>query len=198
VDIAGLALVMITILTGRAQPLQGQKVLRGWRLSDHRPYRVDVTSWRNGTAQGEAVMFQRTSPSHHRPVQLLIETDDPSLTIADFTTFLEAGFDVTVCGGPDMLESCPALDGYPCPLVDSADVIVNEIRDSVTRHEIARTLRALTPDVPILVHVRPGREDTAPAGCIPLATTTSVNGQIAAIRKAAVNGDHARARAGTS
>jgi hypothetical protein len=145
----------------------------------------------------DAAMLQRTPLSRHRPVQLLIETDDPALTIADFTTFLEAGFDVTVCGGPDVSESCPALDGYPCPLVESADVVLNEIRDSITRHAIARTLRELSPDVPILVHVRPGREDTTPAGCIPLATTTSVSGQIAAIRKAAVSGDHVLARART-
>ena len=114
-------------------------------------------------------MRRRTEhPSH--TLRLVVESDDPTLAVADFVRFTSAGFDVTVCGGPDDTEPCPALRAEVCPLVEDADVVMNAMRDPELQRAVADGIRATSPNVALVVR--------APDD------VTSVNGQLARIRRA--------------
>jgi hypothetical protein len=89
-------------------------------------------------------------------MRLLIESDHPYERVADYVRFVDAGMDVVVCGGPAGDQTCAALDGQPCPLVDEVDAVLNDIEDEATRLAIAEGMRATAPDVPMIVLMRPG------------------------------------------
>jgi hypothetical protein len=140
----------------------------------------------------EAVMFQRTphrSPAvadrRRPPWLLLIESTEPGLDISDFTAFRNAGFEVSVCGGPatDAAE-CPVVRDEPCPLLAEADVVLFDLdSDPTTRSEVLAAMRANRPGLPVVVR------SNAPPGTAAhvdptIRATTSVNGQIAALHKA--------------
>jgi hypothetical protein len=137
-------------------------------------------------------MFQRTphrSPAvadrRRPPWPLLIESPESGLDISDFSAFRCAGFEVSVCGGPatDAAE-CPVVRGEPCPLLAEADVVLFDLdSDPSTRSDVLAALRANRPDLPIVVRSNdpPGRLAHADPT---IRTTTSVNGQIAALQKA--------------
>jgi hypothetical protein len=137
-------------------------------------------------------MFQRT-PHRSRaagdrrrpPWPLLIESPESGLDISDFHAFRCAGFEVTVCGGPtaDAAE-CPTVRGEPCPLLAEADVVLFDLdSDPGTRSEVLTAMRASRPDLPIVVRSK-APPDTAACIDPTIRTTTSVNGQIAALHKA--------------
>ena len=144
---------------------------------DHRPYRPQARPWR------DEVMKQRHVTRRSAPVRVLVETDDPALAICDFAAFVDAGFDVVVCGGPLGGQPCPALDGQPCAAVHEADVVFNTLHDAGTRNAVAGAVRAMTPDVGVVVCAPPDAE--LPDGCVPVSDVTSVPGQIAALRRTA-------------
>jgi hypothetical protein len=120
-----------------------------------------------------------------RPTHVLVESDDPYRTMADAVAFADAGFDVVICGGPATGETCPALDGLPCPLVTDADVVLNGISDTEIRTAIAEAVRATTPDVPVVVRVPVGAGGDVASGCLRLSANASIGAQVAALRDAA-------------
>jgi hypothetical protein len=137
-------------------------------------------------------MFQRTmhrSPAvadrRRPPWPLLVESPASGVDIADFTAFRCAGFEVSVCGGPTADASeCPAVRGEPCPLLDEADVVLFDLDSDLSeRSAVLAAIRASRPDLPIVV-----RSNAPPSAATPtdptIRTTTSVNGQIAALQKA--------------
>jgi hypothetical protein len=137
-------------------------------------------------------MFQRMphrSPAvadrRRPPWSLLIESPESGLDISDFSAFRCAGFEVSVCGGPatDAAE-CPVVRGEQCPLLAEADVVLFDLDSGPsTRSKVLAALRANRPDLPIVV--RSNDPPGSPAHADPtIRTTTSVNGQIAALQKA--------------
>jgi hypothetical protein len=144
-------------------------------------------------------MFQRTShrsraPGDRRrpPWPLLIESPQAGLDIANFDAFRAAGFEVSVCEGPTTdPAACPVVRGEPCPLMAEAAVVLFDLdSDPQTRSQVLAAVRASRPDLPIVV-----RSDAAPeaVGRPTIRTTTSVNGQIAALRRAVLRSTGPRA-----
>jgi hypothetical protein len=126
-------------------------------------------------------VLDRTGP----PWRLLVESPDPVMAISDFDAYRRAGFDVTVCEGPvgDAGE-CPVVRGEPCPLVTEADVVLFDLdSDPPRRGEMLAAIRATRPELPIVV-CSTAPAPTAAGGCAAIRPTTSVNGQVGALRKA--------------
>jgi hypothetical protein len=128
-----------------------------------------------------APVLDRAGP----PWRLLVESPDPVVAVSDFDAYHRAGFDVTVCEGPrDDTTDCPVVRGEPCPLVTEADVVLFDLDPAPRRRaEVLAAMRADRPELPIVVC------STAPApaaarGCAAIRPTTSVNGQVGALRKA--------------
>ena len=118
---------------------------------------------------------------------MLFEDDDGVYAVSDFTAFSEAGLAVRLCRGPDIegTRPCPLLHGEPCSLASAADVIV--FGHGNLRHPLLEELAAAHPSTPMLVRVARDGDDgrELPAGCIPLPWPMSVDGQVAAVRRAA-------------
>jgi len=117
------------------------------------------------------------------PWRLLMESRAPGVDIANFDAFRDAGFDVTVCEGPDESPDCPLVRGEPCPLVDEADVVLFDLDDLPARWAVLDALRASRPALPVVVRAQ-GPAALGYPGCSTIRTTTSVNGQVSALRKA--------------
>lgn len=130
-------------------------------------------------------MFQRRV-SWGAPLRLVVETNDPALTISDFVCFRQAGFDVTVCHGPDREHPCPAATGGTCAALDGADVVLNALRDAEVQRSVVDAVHAAAPGIPMVVSIAPGIGDDLPRGCVPLSRTMSVGGQVDAVRRAAI------------
>jgi hypothetical protein len=144
-------------------------------------------------------MFQRTSHRHPTragerngpPWQLLIESRDPALAVADFTAFRHAGFEITLCQGPLVEASeCPLVKGEPCPLATEADVVLFDLagdrEDEAQRLKVLGAMRASRPDLPIVV--RSATPLAPEADEYTIQPTTSVAGQVDALCRAAGNG----------
>lgn len=116
----------------------------------------------------------------------MVETDDPTLAISDFTCFRDAGFDVAVCHGPDADHACPATSGGRCDLVDDADVVLNALRDPDDQCIVIAAVRESDPTVPIVVTPPTGFDDQLSEECTVLPPATSINGQIDVLRRAAL------------
>lgn len=99
-------------------------------------------------------------------MRLVIESDHPYQRLADCLTFLDAGVDVVLCGGPAPDQTCPALDGQPCPVVEDADAVLNDVDDEATRLALAKGVRATSPDVPMVVVMPPGLDADLPPRCV--------------------------------
>lgn len=121
-----------------------------------------------------------------RSLRVVVETDDPALLISDFACFVDAGFDVDVCPGPDGRHPCPVLEGSSCERLARAAVVVNAFRDPATQQAVARAVHATTPRLPMVVEPAPGMEAPLPDGCTTLHPVMSVSGQTDAVRRAAV------------
>jgi hypothetical protein len=145
----------------------------------------------------EQRMPRRTwSPANlpgRRP-RLLIEDDRAAVAISDFFAFREAGLDVAFCSGPgDDLGACPLLRGQRCTLVDRADVVLHALSPGLG---IAAAIRRQRPELPVVVEQTQEEDGTAgpmPAGCIPLAYSCSVRGQVDALLRAEAAARHQRA-----
>jgi hypothetical protein len=130
-------------------------------------------------------MLQRGATHPTGRLRLVVETDDAALGISDFTCF-SSTFDVMACSGPREDDRCPAVDGLPCPLIESADVVLNRLTDPGTQRSVVEGVRATSPRVPMVVALPAGLELPLPDGCIPLRAATSTSGQLQALRHAAV------------
>jgi len=119
------------------------------------------------------------------PWRLLIESSNDTAMISDFTAFRDAGFQITLCDGPvDDASECPLVRGAVCPFVAEADVVLfDRGSDRPYRSEVLAAIRASRPDLPVVVRsaVPP---PALPDGCSSIRTTTSVRGQVSALRKA--------------
>jgi hypothetical protein len=127
------------------------------------------------------------------PWQLLVESPDPGLAISNFDAFRQAGFEVTVCGGPGLdPHECPVVRGEACPLMAGADVVLFDLDGdpprraellAASRSEVLAAMRANRPGLPVVVMSAGLTPDTA-AGCTAIRPTTSVGGQVSALQKA--------------
>lgn len=144
--------------------------------------------------QREVHRSQAAVPDRHGPPwRLLVESPDPGLAISNFDAFRDAGFDVTVCGGPDAhAGECPVVRGEPCPLMAGADIVLFDLdgdpprRSEVLaprRSQVLAAMRANRPGLPIVVMSAAAAPETA-SGCRTIRPTTSVGGQVAALQKA--------------
>ena len=126
-------------------------------------------------------------PVRRRP-HLLVEDPNASLEGADFSAFRDAGFDVTICGGPERRgQRCPLVLHGVCGLAADADVVLfgRGIEEPGSR-AILRSLRARFPETPVVVRL-PVQADPArvelPHGCVALAFAASVEGEIGLLWK---------------
>jgi hypothetical protein len=142
----------------------------------------------------EVVMYQRTvhrsragTDRRRPPWRLLVESPEPGIDIDNFDAFRYAGFEVTVCEGPASdVRECPVVRGESCPLMSEADVVMFDLADDPARRaEVLAAMRATRPDLPIVVRSAGPLPETA-RGCPAILTTTSINGQVSALRKAAL------------
>jgi len=150
----------------------------------------------------EVVMFQRKVPPiraaatdrSRPPWRLLVESPDPLNAISNFDAFRNTGFEVTVCEGPaGDAHDCPVVRGEPCPLVAEADVVLFELdSDPPRRAEVLAAVQARRPDLPVVVMSADSAPDAA-TGCTMIRPTTSVDGQVAALRKAVLQWPSPRA-----
>lgn len=78
---------------------------------------------------------------------------DAWLAGRDAETLRGAGYVVETCGGPRQ-EPCPVLGSLPCPLVDSADVLVYDAwaaGDSDAARQLISEVRETYPDLPVVL-----------------------------------------------
>ena len=124
-------------------------------------------------------------PAHSYRPRVLIEDPDPALEVSDFSMFRDAGFDVVVCSGPGAAPcECVLLRRGSCDLVDQCDVLVFGLPASTLGSaSVLWAVHRARPDLPILL--RDPVDEQVPSGCVPLPRTTSVVGQLRAIRAAA-------------
>jgi hypothetical protein len=120
-----------------------------------------------------------------RRPRVLIEDDDPALAVSDFSRFAQAGFDVAYCSGPASAPGdCPVLQGRRCNLLAGADAVLHRLDPG---WGAAAAIRRLYPGMTVVVPQEPGADGqpaAVPDGCLPIPGTTSVPGQIAALRQA--------------
>ncbi len=135
--------------------------------------------------------WQCAEPAGHRP-RILIEDDEPTLAISDFSLFEQAGFDVAFCSGPGAdPAACPLLRGEQCQALARADAVLHGLDP---RLGVAASIHRRIPGTPVLVkrhRLADGGTQPVSAGCLPLAAECSVRGQIEALQRvlAGVSGD---------
>jgi hypothetical protein len=124
--------------------------------------------------------------AHRPPWRLLIESADPALAISGFRAYRQAGFDVSLCEGPliDGRE-CPLVRGEGCPFAAEADVVLFDLgEDAEPRLAALDAMVATRPDLPVVVRVT-GKVPPVVRRFDAILPTTSVDGQVAILRRAA-------------
>jgi len=152
----------------------------------------DLRPYERATVDADTgCMFQRDVPRSAVAVagrmgplwRLLVECSDDVARISDFTAFRDAGFEIMLCEGPvDDAVECPVVRGAVCPFVAEADVVLFD-GDRPYRSEVLAGIRASRPDLPVVVRSAIPAP-ALPSGCTSIQTTTSVHGQVSALRKA--------------
>ena len=108
-------------------------------------------------------------------LRVLVESADPALAISDFTQFTKAGIDIALCCGPgESPTECPLVRGEECALAGGADAVLFQLG---------------TGGQGVLEAMRQGREGTP---VVVLTGPSSVEGQIDAVRRAALGGRRRR------
>ena len=90
-----------------------------------------------------------------RPV-VLIECGDTAATIAQTGAFVDAGFAVRACPGPDAVgeDRCELLRRGRCHLVEGADVVFHDLDlDAAEDRQVLAAIRARYPELPVVVEV---------------------------------------------
>ena len=138
--------------------------------------------WSSGTTGRTARRWPAGKP------RVLVEDPSELATISDHSLFRQAGFDVAVCSGPDPTAACPLVGKGTCALADNADVVLFglDLDDPAARDVLHAHLRRHA-ERPVVVALRRdtdvGPLDDA-AACTVLPTSTSVGGQVRALRRA--------------
>lgn len=121
-----------------------------------------------------------TGRGTRRP-RLVIEDANPVLQVSDLTCYREAGFDVTVCSGPDDAADCPLVEGGTCEVVATADVILFGPDREVGRgRAVVDAVVARHPGVPLVTTGSVSTVDDA----LFLRFPASVDAQVDAARRA--------------
>lgn len=129
--------------------------------------------------------WSRSGSNRGSTLRVLIESADPALALSDFGAFQAAGIDVALCHGPEHTSAeCPAVRGEPCALAAGADVILFEL--GAPGGEVFEAARRLHPATPVVL--RSGNPGDGPEGCESLPASSSVEGQIGVLRRAAGRG----------
>jgi hypothetical protein len=86
--------------------------------------------------------------------------EDAELPAAHLTaaSLRRAGFEVTICGGPDLLarRRCPLEEGTTCPAIADADVVVAHLGARTTRQAaVVAALRDHEAGLPLVVLAAP-------------------------------------------
>jgi len=132
-------------------------------------------------------MLTATWSETARP-RVLIEDANPALAVSDFASYRHAGFDVSVCTGPEEDGECPLTRGEECPLAAAADVVVfGPDRLFGAGREVMEAFCERYPASAKLVGVArraPEGRYSIPVGCEPMPFPTSLTGQLDAVRSA--------------
>jgi hypothetical protein len=123
---------------------------------------------------------------HQPPWRLLVESGDPALVISGFRAYRQAGFEVSLCEGPliDGRE-CPLVRGEGCPFAAEADVVLFDLGGNVeVRLAALQAMVATRPDLPVVIRTT-GALPPAASRFDAILPTTSVDGQVAIMRRAA-------------
>lgn len=108
-------------------------------------------------------------------LKVLVESADPALAVSDFAEFTRAGIDIALCCGPgDRPAECPLVSGEDCALAGGADAVLFKL--GTGGQEVLEVMRRRHRQTPIVI----------------LDESASVQGQIDAVRRAALNGRHQR------
>ena len=93
-------------------------------------------------------------PERQARARVLVEEADPASGWAVQKLLQNEGYDVAVCGGPEVLGRCFLVEDDRCPLAEGADVILNSLSLSQPdRREVVEALRARLPGTPVIVGV---------------------------------------------
>jgi len=138
-----------------------------------------------GRGQGQPRWGERGE----RP-RVVVENPDFGIGFAVERVLENAGYDVTLCGGPDSLarHECPLVFTGTCDLVSGADVVVHSLNPDRSEHaEVLRALRATHPETPVVVEV-PGpsaaRHEGLLDGCVVVPFPASRESLIDAVAEA--------------
>lgn len=88
--------------------------------------------------------------------RIVIENAHGLERTAQAATFEDAGYDVSVCGGPAASgeSGCPLVSSGSCPLIDGADLVFFDLDlDRVENREVLRHLRMQHRETPVVVEV---------------------------------------------
>lgn len=93
-------------------------------------------------------------PERQGRARVLVEEADPASGWVVEKLLQNEGYDVAVCGGPEILGRCFLVTDGRCPLAEGADVVLNSLSLSQPdRREVVEALRARLPDTPVIVGV---------------------------------------------
>ncbi len=85
--------------------------------------------------------------------RVLVVNRDQAVSDRVGSILARAGYEVEHCDGPTA-DPCPVLDGLPCPLADSADVLVYDAwigGDADRSHQLVAEVRELYADLPVVL-----------------------------------------------
>jgi hypothetical protein len=107
------------------------------------------------TSAKQAVPALRTRGA--RPHVVIEDAELPAARLSA-RSLRRAGFDVTLCGGPELLSRrrCPLEEGTTCPVIADADVVVASLGDDTLRHAtVVAELRSRYSGTPLVVLAAP-------------------------------------------
>jgi CheY-like chemotaxis protein len=88
--------------------------------------------------------------------RVVIENADGLGAVAQGLALHQAGFDVAICGGPELLAGhrCPVVEGERCALLEDADVVVHDLDvDEAQGREVLAAIRGRYPDLPVVLEL---------------------------------------------
>jgi hypothetical protein len=114
---------------------------------------------------------------------VVVETEEPYALVPECLPLLDAGYDVVLCAGPRSDQTCPILDGLPCPLVDEADIVINAVADRVAQTAIAEGLHSQAAEVPLALIAAGDGHCVHASGSIRFPTMQAMSSQLCRVRR---------------